>query len=121
LEPRLREMNLGAWEGMLSSDIETQYPRELIERKQNPFDTHAPQGESPRKVSERVFAVVNGIAGKYPDDSVLIVSHGVSLAVIICHAQGILMEEVYEHVPDNARPYYVTWKSKGYVRYGCFL
>jgi broad specificity phosphatase PhoE len=24
LEPRLREMNLGAWEGMLSSDIEAQ-------------------------------------------------------------------------------------------------
>ncbi|OIN86944.1 MAG: hypothetical protein COS37_03945 [Anaerolineae bacterium CG03_land_8_20_14_0_80_58_20] len=108
-EPRLREMNLGAWEGMLSSDIEIQYPHELEERKRDPFHARTPNGESPLEVAERVIAAVDEIAGKYPNASVLIVSHGVPLAVIICHAQGFPLDEVYEHVPENAKPYRVEW------------
>ena len=109
LEPRLREINLGAWEGMFSSDIETQYPRELEERRQDPFHAHAPNGESPLEVAERVVAAVDEMASKHPNASVLIVSHGVPLAVIICHAQGFPLDEVYEHVPENAKPYRVEW------------
>lgn len=109
-EPRLREINLGAWEGMLSSDIQAQYPRELEERRRDPFHAHAPQGESPLEVDERVIAAVKDIAEAYPNASVLIVSHGVPLAAIICHAQGFPLDEVYEHVPENAKPYRVEWK-----------
>ena len=110
LEPRLREMNLGAWEGMLSSDIEARYPLELAERAYDPLHARPPQGESPLDVEERVISAMTDITKKYPDDSVLIVSHGVPLAVIICHAQGIPMDEVYEHIPENAIPYRVAWK-----------
>ena len=110
LEPRLREINLGAWEGMLGADIETLYPYEFAERARDPFHAHAPQGESPFVVAERVVAAVKDIADEHPNDSVLIVSHGVSLAVIICHAEGIAMDKIYEHIPENAKPYHVEWK-----------
>ncbi len=110
LEPRLREMNLGAWEGMFSDEIEAQYPQELAERARNPFQARAPQGESPAEVAERVIAAVNETAVKYQDKSVLIVAHGISLAVIICRAQGIPLDNVYEHIPENAKPYRVEWK-----------
>jgi broad specificity phosphatase PhoE len=110
LDPRLREMNLGAWEGMLSSDIESQYPRELENRKRDPFHAPAPNGESPRQVAERVIAAADEIAGKHPNESALIVSHGVALAVMICHARGIPLDKVYEHIPENAKPYRVEWK-----------
>ncbi len=110
LEPRLREINLGMWEGMLSSDIEVQYPQELTERARDPFHARAPQGESPLEVAERVIAAVGDIAGKHQDESVLIVAHGVSLAVIICHTQGIPLDKVYEYIPENAKLYPVKWK-----------
>ena len=110
LELHLREINLGVWEGMLSSDVETQYPQELEERARDPFHARAPQGESPLEVAERVIATVNDIAKKYQDESILIVSHGVSLAVIICHAQGFPLDEVYEHIPENAKLCRVKWK-----------
>ena len=113
LEPRLREMNLGVWEGMLSSEIEARYPLELTERARDPLHARAPQGESPLEVEERVIAAVNDIAAKYQNESMLIVAHGVPLAVIICHAQGIPMDKIYEHIPENAKPYYVVWNSKG--------
>jgi broad specificity phosphatase PhoE len=106
-------MNLGAWEGMFSDDIEARYPLELAKRARDPFHARAPQGESPLEVAARVIAAVNDIAVKYQNESLLIVAHGISLAVIICHAQGIPMEEVYEHIPENAIPYHVVWNSKG--------
>jgi broad specificity phosphatase PhoE len=111
LEPRLREMNLGAWEGMLSSDVEAQYSHELEERKRNPSHTRAPGGESPHEVADRILAAVDEIAQKHPGESVLIVSHGVSLAVIICHAEGFPMDKVYEHIPGNLQPYRILWRG----------
>ncbi|MBM3179994.1 MAG: histidine phosphatase family protein [Chloroflexi bacterium] len=110
LETRLREINLGVWEGMLSSEVETQYPQELAERARDPYHARAPQGESPSDMTERVVAAVNDIAKEHADESVIIVSHGVSLAIIICHAQGFPLDEVYEHVPENAKLYRVEWK-----------
>ena len=112
LEPRLREINLGDWEGMLSDDIQAHYPRELEERQHDPFNTRAPKGEAPREVAERILAVVNEIALKYPNESVLLISHGLALAVIICLAEEIPMDQVYEHIPDNAKPVYVKWQGK---------
>lgn len=110
LEPRLREMNLGAWEGMLSEDIRAQFPQELMMRDQDPLHTPAPQGESPLDVAARVYAAMDDIAARHRGESVLIVGHGVSLAVIVCRAQGIPLERVYEHIPENAKPYRVEWK-----------
>jgi broad specificity phosphatase PhoE len=109
LEPRLREINLGIWEGMLSDEIEAKYPHELAERALNPFNTRAPKGESPREVAERVLTALDEIANKQGDEPALIVAHGVSLAVIICHANGFPIEDVYQHIPLNAQPYYVQW------------
>jgi broad specificity phosphatase PhoE len=109
LEPRLREINLGVWEGMPSDEIERLYPRELAERGRDPLHAQAPQGESPLEVAERVIPAVDDIAEKYPGRTVLIVAHGVSLAVILCRAQGIRLEKVYECVPENAKPCLVDW------------
>jgi broad specificity phosphatase PhoE len=109
LEPRLREINLGDWEGMLSEKIEAKYPHEMAERLRNPFYTHAPNGEAPSEVADRVLTAISEICNKYSGGSVLIVAHGVSLAVIICHSEGFSMEDVYQHIPGNAQPYRVQW------------
>lgn len=118
LEPRLREINLGVWEGMPSEEIEAKYPRELAERARNPFRTRAPNGESPSEVTERVLAAINEIADKHRNESILIVAHGISLAVIICHSEGFPMEDVYLHIPDNAQPYHVQWPQKNSATFG---
>lgn len=111
LEPRLREIDLGVWEGMRSEEIEARYSKELAERAQDPFHSRAPNGESPQDVAERVMEAANEIADRHRAESVLIVSHGISLAVIICHAEGFPLEDVYQHIPDNAQPYRIHWRS----------
>lgn len=109
LEPRLREINLGAWEGMLLTEIEAQYPFELVERARDPLHARAPQGESPLNVVERVVAFAHEIAKKHVNQSVLIVAHGISLAVIMCSAQGIPLHEIYDHILDNAQLQHTEW------------
>ena len=111
LEPRFGEINLGKWEGMLSADIAAQYPHELDERRRDPLYFRPPGGESPCEVAVRVLAALREITQKYPQDSILIVSHGVSLSVIICSAENYPMAEIYEHIPDNARPHCLIWPN----------
>jgi broad specificity phosphatase PhoE len=110
LEPCLREMNLGDWEGMCSDDIKAAYPRELEQRAHHPSTAPAPGGESPSQVASRVIAAVNEIAQRHHDENILIVAHGISLAIITCFAQGIPLEKVYDYVPANARLHHVEWK-----------
>jgi broad specificity phosphatase PhoE len=113
LEPRLREIKLGAWEGMLSDDIKVQYPREMEARAKDPFHARAPDGESPAELVERVHRAVNEITGRDPYGSILIVGHGLSLAVIICLALGIPMAQLYENIPENGEPCSVVWGRTG--------
>lgn len=107
---RLREMNLGNWEGMFSEEIKARYPRELAERTHNPATARAPSGESPSQVASRVIAAVNEIVLRHHQEKILIVAHGISLAIITCLAQGIPLEKVYEYVPANARLHQIEWR-----------
>jgi len=109
-EPRLREMNLGKFEGMLSDDINANYSDEMEKRAKDPFHYVVPGGESPEEVAKRVIEAVNEIVGKHPNQSILIVAHGVSLAVIYCKANDIPLDKVYEYIPENAKPYHVKWE-----------
>ena len=111
LEPRLREINLGKWEGMLSKDIEAQFPKDLAERARDPLNKSAPRGESPKQVAKRVIAAVHEIGMRHPQEPVLIVAHGISLAIITCVARGISLDRLYDHVPDNAKLSRVEWET----------
>jgi broad specificity phosphatase PhoE len=110
LEPRLREMNLGEWEGMYSDEIETRFPRELAKRARDPVHTPAPGGESPAQMVTRVLAAANHIEMRHCGETVMLVAHGVSLAILTCISQGIPMERVYDYVPENAKLLRVEWK-----------
>jgi broad specificity phosphatase PhoE len=116
LESRLREMNLGAWEGMLSDEIKSQYPQEMAERACNPLHARAPGGESAMQVAKRVMAAVGEIGMRHCDKSVLIIAHGISLAIVTCLARGIPLNKLYEYVPDNATLNRVKWKTSVDVR-----
>lgn len=109
VDERLREVHLGRWEGMLFSDIVAQYPSVWEQRQRDPVHSRPPGGESAAEVSVRVWAVVDEIAGRHAPGPVLIVSHGLALAALLCRAQNIPLTRIYEMVPDNAHPITVDW------------
>jgi broad specificity phosphatase PhoE len=113
LEPRLREMHLGDWEGMFSEEIRARYPHELDERARDPIHTAAPGGESPVQMAARVVAAANEIGIRHCGETVMLVAHGVSLAVLTCLSLGIPLEKLYQYVPENAKLFRIEWKIPG--------
>lgn len=104
LDERLREVNLGEWEGLLSDEVKARYAEELEERERNPLHARPPQGETLAEVAERAKAAVNDILQKQAQGPLLIVSHGLTLASLICMSSHIPLEKAYEHIPENATP-----------------
>jgi broad specificity phosphatase PhoE len=109
LEPRLREVNLGRWEGMLGEDIARQYPAELLRREHDPLHARPPGGESVTQVAARVGAAVDDMARAHPAGLIVVVSHGLSLATLVCRARGLPLEQAYSVIPPHARPDVIEW------------
>jgi broad specificity phosphatase PhoE len=104
LDERLREVNLGVWEGMLSEDVKSHYADELEERRNDPVHARPPQGETLAEVAERARAALDDILKNHAGGPILIVSHGLTLASLICLADGIPLEKAFEYIPENAQP-----------------
>jgi alpha-ribazole phosphatase len=111
LDPRLREINQGEWEGQLVDVIKARYAELWQQRTWDPANVRPPGGETVGEVAKRVFNALNDIARFHPTGSVLIVSHGLSLATVICKVRGIPVEQAYTMIPDNAEPIWVNWED----------
>lgn len=108
VEARLREIDLGEWEGELFADIKARHPELIEARRRDPLDFRAPGAESLREVAERVCEATDAIAARHPGETVVIVSHGVALAPLITRAAGEDLAQAYRFIPDNAAPQQVV-------------
>lgn len=91
LDNRLAEFNLGQWEGMKFTDVEKKWPQD-----QDAFHHHADQfheqdvgAESFPHVILRVGSAVKEFCRLYPDDNILVVSHGAALNAAINGLLGV--------------------------------
>jgi broad specificity phosphatase PhoE len=109
LEPRLREINQGEWEGQLVEVIKSRYEALWMQRTQDPAGVRPPGGETVGEVAQRVYCALDDISRIYPHGTVLICSHGLSLATVICKVQNIPIGEAYTMIPENAQPLWVDW------------
>jgi alpha-ribazole phosphatase len=101
LDPRLREINQGEWEGMRFAEIQAGYPQELKRRRESHLDFAPPGGETVQEVRKRVLSAVQEIVRRHPDQTVAIVSHGLALAVVRAHYGNHPIQQVWDLVPDN--------------------
>ncbi len=111
-ERRLREINQGEWEGQLAEDIRASHDEYWEHRNVDAEHFRPPGGESVTEVAERVQAAMNQIASQYPTGEILIVSHGLALATIICREKGIPFGNAFSVIPENAVPIWVDWKGR---------
>ncbi|MHC1771255.1 MAG: histidine phosphatase family protein [Flexilinea sp.] len=109
VEPRLREINQGEWEGLHFNFIRAQYDDLWKQRFIDPAGVRPPGGETINEVAARIYTAMNDIALLHPDESVLIVSHGLALALIICKVQASPIARAYHLIPENTHPIWVDW------------
>ena len=88
-DPRLREMDFGVWEGLTYSEIGERYPQALARWEGDPFATAPPGGESLAQLATRVGDVLDDIRKPGEAETVLVVSHGGPLRVVLCLALGL--------------------------------
>ena len=113
LEPRLREIDQGEWEGQLVDDIKARYAMLWQERILDPINVRPPNGETVGEVATRVCTALDDIARLYSVSKVLISSHGLALATVICKVRDISIGQAYNMIPDNAIPVWVNWVQSG--------
>lgn len=101
LDPRLREIHQGQWQGLLVSDIQERYGQEFQRRRDDPLNVAPPGGETVLQVRERVVDAIEDIVGQHPDARVAVVSHGFALAVIQVHYQNRPVTDAWELIPQN--------------------
>ncbi|NJC96166.1 MAG: hypothetical protein C3F07_11400 [Anaerolineales bacterium] len=111
IEPRLREINQGEWEGVLVEDIKARYAKLWSQRTVDPASVRPPGGETVGEVAARVYAALDEIARLFPAGDVLVVSHGLSIATAICRLNKIPIGQAYTVIPENVKPVWMDWQA----------
>lgn len=96
IEPGLREINAGHWEGKRWADFPALYPDEARAWNLAPWDFAPKGGETMRQVYERISATVRSIAQKERGRRVAAVSHGCAIRNLLCYAHGWPIERLNE-------------------------
>lgn len=101
IDPRLREIHLGEWEGLLFDEIQARYSGLLKLRREDPAKVSAPGGETVAQVRDRVLAATGEIAERHRDQTVVLVAHGLPLAILIALHQHRPLTDVWDLIPEN--------------------
>lgn len=109
--PDLREINFGAWEGLTYYDIEKNYPEQLKIWRQTPHLLQVPEGETFPLIRDKACACAEKIIAKHMDETVLIVTHGGTIAAMICGLLGQPLEKMWEYKQKNTAVNVLRWEE----------
>jgi probable phosphoglycerate mutase len=90
---KLREINLGAWDGQQIADVRRLYPGEYEKRGDDLVYYRPPAGECFADIAARVIPLFEEIVRNVPGN-VLIVGHAGVNKVILCHLLGMPLENL---------------------------
>ncbi|QAT50813.1 histidine phosphatase family protein [Caproiciproducens sp. NJN-50] len=96
IDPRLSEIDVGAWEGRSWEEIEREDALMVKIWNESPEKFQAERGESMKEVYDRVWAAAVDIAGANRGKMVCIVSHGCAIRNFLCRALGRPLDRVGE-------------------------
>ncbi len=101
LEPTLREISLGEWEGLSKNEVLRLYPVEYAKRGLDIANTRPRGGESFSDLAKRVLPTFTTLAQKYKEQDLLVVAHAGVNRVLLAH----LMALPLANIMDIPQPY----------------
>jgi alpha-ribazole phosphatase len=84
----LRELNIGAWEGMTWQEIKAEWPGEWQARLADLVNFRVPQGENLLDVEARVMPVICNAVERHKGEEILVVAHGGVNRIVLLNAIG---------------------------------
>jgi len=88
IEPDIREMEYGAWEGLSKQEIEARFPGMLPRWRENPVGMQIPEAERIEDFAQRVTRAWETLVDESAGKHMLVVAHSGSLRVILAHVLG---------------------------------
>ena len=86
--PDLREFSFGEWEGQVWSDLREQFPEVFAVWDTKPHAVTIPGGESMQLVVDRVWRFFQHMLPNHPEQTLCIVTHGLTLKLLVGRAFG---------------------------------
>ena len=96
VEPGLREICLGLWQGMTKAEIERTWPGAYAARGQNMAHFCPPQGESFMQAQRRALAALGRWRRAYPCATLLVVSHAGIIGSLLAHYMALPLRHVLQ-------------------------
>jgi phosphoserine phosphatase len=109
------EINFGCFEGLEFSKIKELYSEVFSVWRQTPHLANIPDGESIITLKERSMGQLNEILGKNRDKNILIVSHGITVKVMIASMLGIDLGNIHKIRQDNTSLNIFEYNENGFV------
>jgi alpha-ribazole phosphatase len=86
VEPGMREMAFGQWEGLTYAEILQRDAKALMAWQKAPQCLAPPHGETLTQVADRVRRALTRLVERHRDHSLVLVAHGGSLRILLCLA-----------------------------------
>jgi broad specificity phosphatase PhoE len=95
LEPAFREMGFGAWEGLTRDEVTARFPEPFATWRDRPERLTDHRGETLDAVGERVNAALDRLERAHAGETVILVTHGVVIRLIVLRALGLGSERLW--------------------------
>jgi len=121
LDPRLKEIRLGVWQGMTHEEIEVIYPEYLEMFYNRPEKFLMPDAESYFDVHTRVKSFIDELVSNYSetDDetNVLVVTHGVTLMIFKLIFDEMPVSELGRYtVSKNVQVHHYRYEGERFIK-----
>ena len=115
IDLRLREKNLGVFEGLTSEEARERHPEVFRLFKTAGSKYVIDEGESTQQLQDRALEIVDEIRIKHPEERVLLVTHGGFIRVVMKHSLGLSLETPTRFLIRNTGVFRLVWEDKWLV------
>ena len=114
-DKRLREKNLGVFEGLTSEEARERYPETFQQFKTAGASYVIDQGESTQQLLERSLDAIEEIRDRHPQKVAVAVTHGGVVRVLMKHVLGIPLDSPTQFLISNTGIFRLVWRDKWIV------
>lgn len=118
-EPRLKEMHFGAWEGRSAAELMETDAEALGRFWADPVHNPPPGGEPLAQFQARALDAWNDIVADRHGRSVLVITHGGVIRVLLCHVRGVPLARWHEFEVEHGQLHGLRVGSDGLARPAC--
>mgnify|MGYP002759763593 CR=1 FL=1 len=96
LEPGMRELHFGEWEGRSALDLMQDHEQALGQFWADPYGFTPPGGEPVTDFAERVLGALAQLHAAHAGERVLLVTHGGVMRLLLARARGLPREQLLQ-------------------------